>query len=131
MTLNAQQYRQIADAALRHKLALVLLFGSRSRGTAHAGSDTDIAVLGQARLRLKTLTALERVFRGVFGGKVDVVDLNAAPPLLGDRIMRDAQLLAGEPRDFALARMRFHARYLDFKPYLELRRAALSKAFAV
>ena len=131
MNITSEQRKRLESLAQKHKLSLMVLFGSRSRGRVHAASDTDIAVLGKTPIEVKKLTSLERELRGVFHGEINAVDLNVVPPLLGGRIMRDAVLLAGSTRNFALARIRFHARYLDFKPYLEFRSKTLHKTFAL
>lgn len=126
-----RQREQTEEIAARHGLDLVLLFGSRARGRARAGSDTDIAVLARERLPIPALDAITRDLKSVFGSEVDVVDLQAAPPLLAGRIARDAKPLAGSPRAFSRARVRCAARYLDFQPHLGRRRSHLRRAFPV
>lgn len=126
-----RQREQVEEIAARHGLELVLLFGSRARGRTHAKSDTDIGVLARERLPIPILDAIARDFKSVFSNEVDVVDLQAAPPLLAGRIARDAKPLTGSPRAFSRARVRCAARYLDFQPYLGRRRSSLRRTFRV
>lgn len=126
-----RQREQVEEVAVRHGLELVLLFGSRARGRTHAKSDTDIAILARERLPFSVIDAIARDLRPVFGSDVDVVDLQAAPPLLAGRIARDGKLLVGTPRAFGRARVRCTARYLDFHPHLGRRRSSLRRTFRV
>src|SRR3972149_2147232 len=74
--------------------AAVYLFGSQARGTAGASSDVDVGVL--------------------------FVVLNAAPPDLIHRVLRDGDLLVERDRS---ARIRFEVAarnaYFDLKPFLD------------
>lgn len=69
--------------------------------------------------------AIEDGLRGLLGRTVQVVILNAAPPDLVHRVLRDgASLLDRDPA----ARIRFEARarnaYFDLRPFLERYRRA-------
>lgn len=98
------------------------LFGSRARGTAHATSDVDLAVLlrpGDAAadpLGLELGGRLERVI----GPGVDLVVLNGAPPDLVHRVLRDGIIVLDRDPD---ARVRFEVAarnaYFDIKPHLD------------
>lgn len=67
-----------------------MLFGSRATGRALSGSDWDIAIKGPAALDLDRLTAeLERAV----GGRVDLVDLRRADPLLAMQCVRESKVL--------------------------------------
>jgi predicted nucleotidyltransferase len=72
-------------------LRLAVLFGSAARGGAAPGSDLDVGVLfdpGQ-----ESVPALEVALARATGRRVDVVRLDAAPPLLRFEIARDGRVL--------------------------------------
>jgi len=103
-------------------ISCVYLFGSRARGDAHAGSDTDVALLyaqdpppGLRGLALDLADDLQKALRA----PVDLVVLNRAPPDLIHRVLRDGILVCEYDR---AARVRFEVdarrRYFDLLPYL-------------
>ena len=68
---------------------LVILFGSKARGTAGKQSDTDVAVLADHPLTLHEKNGLgERIAKklAVSDERVDVIDLWDAPPLLAHQV---------------------------------------------
>lgn len=103
-------------------LVCAYLFGSRSRGTARASSDVDLAVLLRRRdasadpLGLRLGGELERTI----GSGVDLVVLNNAPPDLVHRVLRDGIIVLD--RDPS-ARVRFEVAarnaYFDLVPHLD------------
>jgi len=106
----------------RQGIACVYLFGSRARGNAHAGSDTDVAVLfmqdpplGLRGLALDLADDLQQALRA----PVDLVVLNRAPPDLIHRVLRDGILVCEYDR---ATRVHFEVdarrRYFDLLPYL-------------
>lgn len=96
------------------------LFGSRARGTAAAGSDTDIAIQFMPEVpsaeRPERLLRLGSTLERRLDGPVDLVDLEEAPFRLAGRIATERVILTGfdEP-----GRVRFETgivpRYLDFR----------------
>jgi uncharacterized protein len=112
------------------RIAYALLFGSRVRGSAHPGSDTDVAI-GLARgARLAAREAGELVSRleEAAGGPVDLVVLDEAAPGIAFRAFRDGRLLTARDRPALAARKaRAILEYLDWKPVEEeFTRAALA-----
>jgi uncharacterized protein len=105
------------------RLAYALLFGSAARGSAHAGSDLDVA-LGLApgvRLDAAALGELISTLEAATGRTIDLVLLDEAPPALAYRVFRDGQVLF--ERDHAALverKVRAILEYLDFKPLEEL-----------
>ena len=106
------------------------LFGSEARGTAGPRSDVDVAVLyGEAPA--KTLAAqpydLEDDLHGLLGRPVQIVVLDAAPPDLVHRVLRDGQLVLD--RDPS-TRIRFEVdarnAYFDLLPFLDRYRRTTS-----
>ena len=103
------------EEILRERLASVLqilfatLYGSRAGGTPGADSDWDVAVFldptlsasERLRLRCRLTAELEDL------GKVDVVVLNDASPLLAHRALMGERLVVRDPT--ALVRFQVHA----------------------
>src|SRR5258708_33562715 len=87
--------------ALRHVLeaepgvAYALLFGSGARGTAHPGSDADVAVelIAGASRDVQTLGGLAARLECAAARRVDLVLLDEAPAPLAYRIFRVGRLL--------------------------------------
>lgn len=123
------------EQAIRDRIArdpravvAVYLFGSEARGEAGADSDVDIGVL-YAEPPPRTLQGqpfdVEDDLRGALARPVQVVVLNAAPPDLVHRVLRDGRLLVERDRS---ARIRFEVAarnaYFDLKPFLDRYRRA-------
>jgi predicted nucleotidyltransferase len=96
---------------------LAYLFGSAARGDEGPDSDVDVAVWLAEAVGLVELGALGERLGGAVGGRIDLVDLRAAPPLLCRQVAAE-----GEPvlvRD-ALLRFDFELeavrRYEDTRP---------------
>lgn len=104
--------------------ALVVVFGSTVRGTAHRGSDVDLGVIlepdtPEARLRLE-------VDLGRAAGRpVDLIFLAEAPPLLRFEIAREGVVLL-ERRPFLWADFKAKAMrdWWDWAPYARRIQAA-------
>jgi uncharacterized protein len=94
-------------------LELIVLYGSRARGDAHAGSDWDFAFAGDVdpeRLRA-ALSAL------VASDDVDLVDVTGAGSLLGYRIARDGvPLFECQAGRFTAFSIDATLRWLDMEP---------------
>lgn len=87
------------------RVRLAVLFGSGARGTLRSESDLDVGVLLDGDADLSSLTvALERAT----GRRVDLIDLNGAPPLLRFEIARSGEVLV-ERIEFAWADFRARA----------------------
>ncbi len=86
-TLRAVQCALRADP----QVTLAVVFGSSARGTASGSSDLDIGVVGVTPLRLPALAV---TLSRLAGREVDLIQLEAAPPLLRFEIARDGVLLA-------------------------------------
>jgi predicted nucleotidyltransferase len=119
---------QIDDDALRELagergIVLALVYGSAARGSTHAHSDLDVAVLlermpsGDQLLRL--YADAERIAPR---HRVDLAILNHADPLFLYQAVRDAKLLFGNPTAFAELQARAFRQYVDHRRYLDLER---------
>ena len=128
--LVIDRLRSVLEADSR--IAYALLFGSRSRGSAHVRSDTDVAI-GLARgERLSAPDAGDLLSRleQAAGGPVDLVILDEAGPGLAYRVFRDARLVFARDRQSLVERKaRAILEYLDWRPVEEaFTRAALEAA---
>ena len=99
-------------------LDLLLLHGSRARGTAHVGSDWDLGFLGDHRLDVVTLLAA--MVETLHDDRIYLADLAAAGGLLRYRVARDGELLfesrAGRGDEFRLEAVGF---WCDAQPVLQ------------
>ncbi len=112
------------------KPKLIILFGSKARGTAGKQSDTDVAVLADRPLTRVEKNALgERMAEklGVPDEAVDLIDLYDAPPLLAHQIGETGKLIEGTPFDFIRFRIRAWKRYLDTAKFRRAREQSLKK----
>jgi len=81
-------------AALRVSgVSLAVLFGSRATGRATAKSDWDVGVIAPPGLDLLRLSA---ELGAAVGGRIDVVNLRRAPPLLCYLAAREGRVLVDE-----------------------------------
>jgi predicted nucleotidyltransferase len=81
------------QAELRSRgVAHAALFGSRARGDAHPGSDTDIMVEidPQARVTLFDFVGLKEYIASLFDGPVDVVNRDGLKPYVRPAATADA-----------------------------------------
>ncbi len=85
---------KVADIAKKYGLALVVLFGSRARGDARAGSDFDIAYSSLKPLAFmeenKMAIALHEVCKT---SDVDIMNISNAGPLLLKQIVDEGVVL--------------------------------------
>ena len=118
---------------LEPDVAYALLFGSSVRGTAHTGSDADIAIelrAGAAR-DVRSLGGLAARLESAVGRPVDLGLLDEAPAPLAYRIFRDGHLIIERDRRARVARTaRALLDYLDWKPVEELFAAAILRRAA-
>ena len=108
-------------------VVFALVFGSHARGTAHAGSDVDVALdFGRGRRPgAYELGAIVSRLEAAADRNVDVVVLDDAPPGLAYRVFRDGVTVLVRDRSALVERKaRAILEYLDFQPVED----ALSKA---
>ena len=108
------------------EIAFAYLFGSRARAEERPDSDWDVAVYlredltahERFRLRLRLTAELEDL------GRVDVVALNDAPPLLAHRAIMGERLLVRDPVALVRFSVSTVARSEDGRYWRELHREA-------
>ena len=107
---------------LEPDVAYALLFGSSAKGTAHPGSDADIAIELRAGTApdVRSLGGLAARLESAVGRPIDLVLLHEAPAPLAYRIFRDGHLIIERDRRALVARKaRAVLDYLDWKPIEE------------
>ncbi|KKW11045.1 MAG: putative nucleotidyltransferase [Parcubacteria group bacterium GW2011_GWA2_49_9] len=89
--IDEEQRRQIGEIAKKHKLSLVVLFGSQATGRVHTKSDIDIAVLS---LKAESLSKAAEDIGDVFKrNDVEVADLSVPSPYLWHAVAKEGVLL--------------------------------------
>ena len=98
----------------RTDVRLAYLFGSTAAGTARRGSDADIAILFDEVPASAVLDLLSERLEEVAERPVDLVVLNAAPPLLAREVVaRGCLLVCRDDEDRVRFETRTTARYQD------------------
>jgi len=129
--LSPHQREALEALRLKHRLRIVLAFGSRVKGNVHPASDLDIGILCEVAPESPTglLLDLAADLGAVFpADTVDLALLNRADPLLLGEVSADCQLLAGPPSDlhvfriYAFKRRQDHRRWLDLEARTNERR---------
>jgi predicted nucleotidyltransferase len=106
-------------------LRLAVLFGSSARGTRHAHSDVDIAILpADAALSLAHESHLQLALERACGSAVDLVRLDHAPLVLRWRIASEGVPVVGDHAEWARFAAATASEHADFAPALA-RAAAL------
>lgn len=122
---NVKNPKKLQELAKKYDLRLLLLFGSRAGDPKflHKESDFDVAYLSEKKLDLweesKLICDLMPVFKSE---KVDLVNLENAPPLLFYAIFKKCQVLyANNPLLFYYFRAYAFKKYIEAKPLYEER----------
>jgi predicted nucleotidyltransferase len=106
------------------------VFGSWARGDAQPHSDVDVAVAIDPAARPSTALGFDAeiaadLMHALGSNRVDVVLLDAAPPLLHHRVLRDGiRVLSRDLRATSVREGRALSRYCDYVPQLAKLRAA-------
>lgn len=109
---------------------LIILFGSRARGTHAPSSDVDIAVLGTRAFSLREKGILQEFFAKKYNvpeAKIDIVDLWNASPLLAHQVGQTGTLIEGSEDVWIRFRILAWKRYLDTAKFRRMRSRALSE----
>jgi uncharacterized protein len=114
----------VDDIARRHRLALVVQFGSTVSGTLHQKSDVDVAVLyDRAPPSFEEQSRVAEDLQSLFPGReLDLAIIDRADPLFLKQIFERGRLLAGSARRFAEMKIYAFKRYQDHRRYLGLER---------
>jgi len=105
------------------RVAAVYLFGSQARGTPHARSDIDLALLFVSTPPATLLGQpfeLQAELSALLGKHVDIVVMNSAPVDLVHRILRDGRILLERDRSRRIAfEVQARNQYFDLLPILQ------------
>ena len=115
------------------RISYALLFGSSARGTAHEGSDLDVAIAFREGVTMepRVLGGLVAALESAAGGRqIDLLLIDEAPPPVAFRAFRDGVVLVeNDHQALAARKARAILEYLDFRPFEELAaRGVLSAA---
>lgn len=124
--------KNLTSIAQKHALRFVILHGSTARGRTRSDSDVDVAVVGTGPIDLKTQVRLAADLGSVFGGasarELDVKTLDRVDPLFRHEVVRDGQLLYGDPTQYEEFKAFARRAYDDARSLLDLERT-LSRKF--
>ena len=105
-------------------LRLVVLFGSRARGTAREESDADVAIFPEGVLSLEAELKLAAALSGASRLEVDLVRLDRADPLLAREAARTGiAVFEARPGEFSAFRANAISAWLDFDETIAPHRA--------
>lgn len=103
---------------------LVVLFGSRARGTAREESDADVGIVPVGELSLEAELNLAAALSGASKMEVDLVRLDRADPLLAREAARTGvAVFEARPGEFAAFRANAISEWLDFDETIAPHRA--------
>jgi predicted nucleotidyltransferase len=124
MDLHTIPLPALREVAAQHPaLRLLLLYGSRARGEAHAASDWDLGYLAADGLDVGLLHA--DLVQALGTDDVDLVDLARASALLRFEAARHGRVVVADPQEhgrFVLAATHF---WCDAGPVIERAHAAV------
>lgn len=99
-------------------------------GSAHPGSDLDLAVLLQSPGGSDSWALVADLQQLFPGQEVDLVWLHRADPLLAWHVCRNARLLFGDARDLEERRAYAWRRFVEYDRFFELERRAVRARIA-
>lgn len=121
--------RRLEKIAEKHRLRLILQFGSTVSGKLHARSDVDLALLlEQPELSLANYAELEHELQTLFPGRqIDLAILNRADPLLLKQVAEGCRRVYGSDAEFQRFRLLAFKRYQDHRRFLDLERRFVAR----
>ncbi len=115
----------LSALARRHGLRAIILFGSRARGDAQAGSDCDICVSAR-RLPIDEVRLINDLSRAL-SQDVDLSVLERVGPSLGWTVATEGKLLWGSREDWDRLRLRAIREWQDCEKWVAATRAYLER----
>jgi len=118
--------------ARRHRIALILQFGSTVDGAVHERSDVDVGLLlDRRRPDLEELAEIDADLQRLFPERqVDLAVLDRADPLFLHQVVGRCRLLAGSPRRLAELKIYAFKRYQDHRRFLAMEREHVRRVLA-
>ena len=132
MRLEQKQREELEKIGRSHDLCFIILHGSQATGTAGAGSDVDVAVLGSRPLPFDEYLALFGELAEVFGEgsgrELDLKTLHGVDPLFRYQVTRGGILLYGDPTAYEEFKAFAFRDYMDSADLRELEKLLLQKS---
>ena len=122
MRIPSELEENLAKIAQKHRVKMILVFGSAVSSRLHALSDLDLAVFyKEADFSWDKYTDLLFDLQKIFPQKeIDLAIINRADPLFLKKITENCRLLYGSSRELAELKIYAFKRYADHKRYLEM-----------
>jgi len=122
MKLISKQKISLKKLARKHKIKLILLFGSQADNKIHQTSDLDIGVLfEEKKINFKNISQVIMDLGNIFPEQeIDVAIINHADPLFLKKILERYHLLYGKKSDLAKLKLYSFHSYLDYQKYFDL-----------
>jgi len=132
MRLEQRQTDELRKISRAHDLRFVILHGSQAKGTAGAGADIDVAVVGNRPLPFDEYLALHGELAEVFGDdperELDLKTLHGVDPLFRYQVTRDGVLLFGDPTAYEEFKAFAFRDYVDSSDLRKLEKLLLQKS---
>jgi len=104
LPVNPQQAKQLNEIGHRYDLKLMILHGSYATGKTHPHSDLDIAVLGRREIDRDRFMDLYRELASLLDDdpdrELDLKTLHRKDPLFLYQVMKDSELVYGNPTEY-------------------------------
>jgi predicted nucleotidyltransferase len=131
MHLSQEQQQKIEEVGRKYSLRFILLHGSYATNKMKAGSDLDIALLGEKSIEFEELLAIYSDLTDIFGDnpqrELDIKSLHKADPLFWYQVVKDSQLLYGDLTDFNEFKAYAFSNYFDSKDLFQLEKMLIQK----
>lgn len=131
MRLSEEQRQKIEAIGRKLRLRFILLHGSYATGKVKAGSDLDIALLGEKLIEFEELLAIYSDLSAIFGDdphrELDIKSLHKADPLFRYQVAKDSQLLYGDRTDFNEFKAHAFSNYFDSQDLFHLEKILIQK----
>jgi uncharacterized protein len=127
--MDGQSLERLAH---KHRVELILEFGSMVTGRVHPRSDLDLAVLlDRPAVSFEELADLRHDLQTLHPDhEVDVAIINHADPLFLKKITERCRLRYGSPRRLAELKIYAFKRYQDHQRYIALEREYVHRTLA-
>lgn len=120
MRITNEQKLNTTEIAKKHKIKLVIIFGSFASGKNRKDSDLDLGVLSEKEISFEKQITLINDFSRIFKKNIDLSILNRANPLLLFEASKNAVLVYGEHSELSKFKLYAFRAYNDYAPYFEI-----------
>jgi predicted nucleotidyltransferase len=124
MKLTKTQQIQINKIGKKYDLKFIIIHGSYATGTAHKGSDLDIAVLSKKKIDFDTLLKIHTDLASILGDneerELDLKSLHQTSIAFRYYATRDSVLIYGNQTEFHNFQAYAYRAYIDNKSFFNL-----------